>query len=109
MSNSIHEEVISIAPQRDHVLLAIKKEKNENVTNSGIVLVGKPPQTVNSFGEVIAVGNGRYAQNGTKIPVEVSIGDEVIFYEYAGVLIKETEDYIYKLLKENDILATISQ
>lgn len=109
MTNQEHSVVSNIVPQRDHILLAIKKEKSENKTDSGIFLVNKPQQVVNTVGLVISTGNGRFTQTGTKIPVEVSQGDKVIFYEYSGILIEETEDYFYKLLKENDIIAIITK
>lgn len=107
MSNNLHSSVSNIMPQRDHVLIAIQKEKQNNTTESGIFLCNSQKQNVNSIGTILSIGNGRYSQNGIKIPVEVQEGDQVIFYEYSGVLIKETEEYVYKLIKENDILAII--
>lgn len=109
MKTQEHSVVSNILPQRDHILLAIEKPKTDNKTQSGIFLVNKPQQTVNTIGTVISTGNGRYTQTGTKVPVEVNQGDKVIFYEYSGILIEETEDYFYKLLKENDIIAIITK
>jgi chaperonin GroES len=94
---------MNIKPLGDKVV--IKPLDQEEKTKSGIVLPDtakeKPQQ-----GEIIAVGSGRILENGQKIPLEVKVGDKVIFSKYAGTDIKiEEQDYL--ILSERDIHAII--
>jgi chaperonin GroES len=76
------------------------------MTKSGIVLpdtAKEKPQR----GTVIAAGQGRRDEDGDRIPMDVSVGDEVLFAKYAGTEFKlEDEDLL--ILSEKDILAVIS-
>ncbi|HHX96715.1 MAG TPA: co-chaperone GroES [Clostridia bacterium] len=94
---------MNIKPLGDKVV--IKALDQEEKTKSGIVLPDtakeKPQQ-----GEVVAVGSGRVLENGQKIPLEVNVGDKVIFSKYAGTDIKiDGEEYL--ILSERDIHAII--
>lgn len=90
-----------LTPIGDRVV--IKPDPEEQKTRSGIVL----PDTAKekpSEGTVIAVGTGRILDNGTKVPVEVKIGDKIIYSKYGGTEVKiDGEEYI--ILAERDILA----
>ncbi len=90
-----------LTPIGDRVV--IKPDPEEQKTKSGIVL----PDTAKekpSEGTVIAVGTGRILDNGTKVPVEVKIGDKIIYSKYGGTEVKiDGEEYI--ILAERDILA----
>ena len=83
----------------------IKPLEQEEKTASGIFL----PDTAKekpSQGEVIAVGTGKLQDNGTRTPLEVSVGDKIIFSKYAGTEVKyDGVDYL--IVSERDILATI--
>lgn len=91
----------TLKPIGDRVV--VKPEPEEQKTKSGIVL----PDTAKekpSEGTVVAVGTGRVLDNGQKVPVEVKVGDRVIYSKYGGTEVKiENEDYI--ILAERDILA----
>ena len=81
--------------------VVIKPVAVEEVTKSGIVLPGsaqeKPQQ-----GEVIAVGDGVY-QNGVKIPMEVKVGDRVVYGKFGGTDVKlDGEEYV--IMSEKDII-----
>jgi chaperonin GroES len=57
-------------------------------------------------GEVIAVGNGKILENGTKIQLDVKAGDRVLFGKYAGTEVKlDGEEYL--ILREDDVLGII--
>jgi chaperonin GroES len=57
-------------------------------------------------GEVIAVGNGRILDNGSKVALDVKAGDRVLFGKYAGTEIKlDGEEYL--ILREDDVLGVI--
>jgi chaperonin GroES len=82
--------------------LVVKAIDAEQTTASGLVL----PDTAQekpSRGTVIAVGDGRY-EDGKRIPLDVAVGDEVIYSKYGGTEIKvDGEDVI--ILREADVLA----
>ncbi len=86
--------------------LIVKPIEEEETTASGIVLpdtAKEKPQR----GEVIAVGDGRYDEDGEKrIPLDVQEGDKVLYSKYGGTEIKvEGEDLL--VLRESDVLAKI--
>ena len=92
-----------IKPLGDRVVIRVLEQ--EEKTASGIFL----PDTAKekpSQGEVIAVGTGKLQDNGTRTPLEVSVGDKIIFSKYAGTEVKYVGvDYL--IVSERDILATI--
>jgi len=92
---------VKLKPLADRVL--VKPIEREEVTKGGIVLpdtVREKPQE----GEVVAVGDGRLSEDGKRIPLDVKVGDIVIYAKYGGTEIKiEGEELI--ILRESDILA----
>src|SRR4030042_3930115 len=92
---------IKLQPRADR--LVVKPIQREEVTKGGIVLpdtVKEKPQE----GEVLAVGPGRISEDGNRIPMDVEVGDIVIYAKYGGAEIKvEGEEVI--ILRESDILA----
>lgn len=95
--------MVKIVPISDH--LVVKIEETEEKTKSGIVLPDTAKQKPQK-GEVIAVGSGRVLENGKKVPLEVNVGDRVIFSKYAGTEVK-LEGKKYLILSENDVLAIL--
>jgi len=96
---------VNLRPLADRVV--IKPLEREEVTKSGIVLpdtAREKPQE----GLVEAVGNGRYnEQSGQRVPLDVKVGDRVIYAKYAGSEVKiDEEDYL--ILSEKDILAVVA-
>jgi Co-chaperonin GroES (HSP10) len=93
-----------ISPLRDRVV--IKRLEEERTTAGGIVI----PDTANSEkptkGEVCFVGKGEVLKDGTVRPLEVKVGDKVLFGKYAGTEVK-IEDVEYVIMREEDILAII--
>jgi len=93
--------VKKLVPLGDRVV--IKQEPGEEKTKSGIVLPESAKEKP-SEGTVVAIGAGRILDNGQKVPMEVKIGDKIIYSKYGGTEVKiESEDYI--ILQERDILA----
>ncbi len=92
---------IKLQPLGDRIL--VKPLAKEEVTRGGIVLpdtVKEKPQE----GEVIAVGTGKRSDKGEVIPMDVKVGDVVLYAKYGGTEIKlEGEDYM--ILRESDVLA----
>jgi chaperonin GroES len=94
-----------IRPLGDRVV--VKPIQKEEVTKSGIVLpdtAKEKPQR----GQVVAVGAGRLTDDGKRLPMEVKVGDEVLFAKYAGTELK-IDDEEYLILSEKDILAVLSE
>lgn len=94
---------MALRPLQDRVI--IKRLDNERTTASGIVIpesaAEKPDQ-----GEVIAVGPGRKADNGTVMPLDVKVGDKVLFGKYAGQGVKVDGEELL-VINEDDILAVV--
>lgn len=92
-------------PLGDRVV--VRPIEREEVTKSGIVL----PETAKEKpqeGEVIAVGPGRITDDGKRIPMDLAVGDRVLFAKYAGTEFKE-DGVEYLIIRESDILAKITK
>ena len=94
---------VKLRPLSDRVV--VKPLAREAVTKSGIVLPDTAKEKPQE-GEVLAVGPGRVLDNGKRTPLEVQVGQTVLFAKYAGTEIKlEGEEYL--ILRESDIMGTI--
>ena len=83
--------------------IVVKAVEAEEVTKGGIVLPDTAQEKPRE-GEVIAVGPGSVMETGAKAPMEVKVGDKVIYSKYGGIEVKiGGEEYV--ILKQNDILA----
>ncbi len=92
-----------IKPLHDYVLL--EKVKEEEKTQSGIILTTKEAKEEPSHGVVVAVGPGK-VEEGTLVTVDLTVGQKVIYKKYSGTEVKEDKkDYL--LIKADDILAVI--
>ena len=96
---------VKLEPLGDRVV--VQPANREETTRSGIVIpdtAKEKPQR----GSVIAVGKGRRDEDGDRIPMDVSVGDTVLFAKYAGTEFK-FEDEEYLILSEKDILAKVDE
>lgn len=95
---------MNIKPLSNHILIEpdIKEEKTE----SGILLPETAEKDRPEKGKVVAVGPGRKTSAGKIIPLDVKVGDKVIFTKYGPNEI-EIEDKKYLIAREDDILAII--
>jgi chaperonin GroES len=96
---------VSIKPLEDRIV--VRPMAAEQVTASGLVIpdtAQEKPQEA----EVVAVGPGRVDDKGNRIPVDVAIGDKVIFSKYGGTELKYGgEDYL--VLSARDVLAVLTK
>ena len=92
-----------IKPLGDRVL--IKALEREEKTKSGIVLPDTAKEKPQE-GRVLAVGSGKTLDNGTKVALEVQVGQKVIFSKYAGTEVKLDGEELM-ILNERDILAIV--
>jgi chaperonin GroES len=94
---------MNLTPLGDRVI--VKAAEQDEVTASGILL----PETAKDRpqrGTVLAVGQGRWGDDGQRVPLGVAVGDEVIYARYGGTELKvEGEDVL--VLQEHDVLATV--
>lgn len=94
---------MNIRPLHDRVI--VRRMEEERTSAGGIVIpdsaTEKPAQ-----GEVIAIGNGKIAENGDVRPLDVKVGDKVLFGKYSGTEVKvEGEDLL--VMKEEDIMGVL--
>ncbi len=98
---------MKLKPLEDRVI--IKAVKEEEKTASGIVL----PDTAKEkpmMGEVVAVGDGKWDEAGTKrVPVDVKKGDKVIYGKYSGTEYKTKDGDELLILRASEILAVMTK
>lgn len=92
---------MTLKPLGDRVVVKVIEE--EERTAGGIVLPDTAKEKPQK-GEVIAVGSGKLLDNGERVPLEVKVGDRIIFAKYGGTEVK-VNGTEYLILRENDILA----
>ncbi len=95
---------MSIRPLHDRVI--IKRKEVESKSAGGIVLTGSAAEK-STRGEVIAVGNGRVLDSGEVRPLEVKVGDQVIFSEGYGAKTEKIDGEEVLILSEGDILGIV--
>jgi len=94
----------SLKPLDDRVV--VKPGQEEETTVSGIVIPDTAKEKPQE-GEVVAVGPGRY-EEGNRIPMDVSVGDTVLYSKYGGTEVKvQGEEYL--VLSARDILAVVNK
>ena len=94
---------MNIRPLHDRVV--VRRKEEETTTPGGIVLPGsaaeKPIQ-----GEILAVGKGKILENGDVRPLDVKVGDTVLFGKYSGTEVKlEGDDYV--VMREEDVMGVV--
>ena len=96
---------VSIKPLEDRIV--IKQIEAEQTTASGLVIPDTAKEKPQE-GEVISVGPGRIDDNGNRVPLDVAVGDRVIYSKYGGTEVKyDGQEYL--LLNARDILAVVSK
>ena len=94
-----------LQPLADRIL--VKPIEKEEKTKSGIYLPDTAKEKPQE-GEVLAVGPGKMSDDGKRVPLDLKVGDRVIYAKYGGTEIKvDDEDLI--ILRESDILAKKSK
>jgi chaperonin GroES len=96
---------MNLRPLHDRVI--VKRLDQETKTASGLIIpdaaAEKPDQ-----GEVLAVGNGKVQENGNVRPLEVKVGDRVLFGKYSGQAVKVNGEELL-VMREEDIMAVVQQ
>jgi chaperonin GroES len=94
---------MNLRPLQDRII--VKRVEEETKTAGGIFI----PETAKEKpqrGQIVAVGNGKKTEDGKVLPLDVKVGDTVLFGKYAGTEIKvDGEDLL--MMREDDILAVV--
>jgi chaperonin GroES len=95
---------VAIKPLEDRVV--VQPLEAEQTTASGLVIPDTAKEKPQE-GEVLAIGPGRIDDNGNRVPLDVSVGDKVIYSKYGGTEVKYAgEEYL--ILSARDVLAIVS-
>jgi chaperonin GroES len=94
---------MNIRPLHDRII--VKRLEEERMTASGIVIpdtAAEKPDT----GEVVAVGTGKVTEAGKKLPLQLKVGDKVLFGKYAGQTVKVKGEELL-VLREDDVMGVL--
>ena len=93
----------NLKPLEDRIV--VKPGEEEETTVSGIVIPDTAKEKPQE-GEVLAIGPGRIDDNGNRVPLDVAVGDKVIYSKYGGTEVKFGGDE-YLVLSARDVLAVV--
>jgi len=94
---------MSIRPLHDRVL--VRRMEDETVSAGGILIPDNAKEKP-SRGEILAVGNGKHLDNGDVRPLEVKVGDKILFGKYSGNEVKVDGEELL-VMREDDIVGII--
>jgi chaperonin GroES len=95
---------MNIRPLHDRVI--VKRKEVEAKSAGGIVLTGSAAGK-STRGEVVAVGKGRVLESGKVQPLDVKVGDTIIFNDGYGVKVEKIDDQDLLIMSESDIMAIV--
>ncbi|BBO81685.1 co-chaperone GroES [Desulfosarcina ovata] len=94
---------MKLRPLQDRIL--VQRVEEETKTKGGIII----PDTAKekpAEGQVVAVGNGKVGDDGSRVALEIKVGDKILFGKYSGTEVKiEGEEYL--IMREDDVLGVI--
>ncbi len=95
---------MKVRPLHDRLLVRRIEEKE---TAKGGIIIPDTAKEKPQEGEVLAVGNGKILDNGTKVALDVKVGDKILFGKYTGTDIKIDEEEVL-ILREDEVLAVLA-
>jgi len=97
---------INIRPLYDRIV--VRRSTEEDEKSSGGLFIPDSAKEKPQKAEVVAVGKGKRMENGTLVPLEVEVGDQILFGKYSGNEIK-MDGQEYLILREDEILGVITE
>ena len=94
---------MKVRPLHDRLLIRRIEEKE---TAKGGIIIPYSAKEKPQEGEVLAVGNGKILENGTKVALDVKVGDRILFGKYSGTDIKIDNEEVL-ILREDEVLAVM--
>jgi len=95
---------MKVRPLHDRLLVRRIEEKE---TAKGGIIIPDTAKEKPQQGEVLAIGNGKILENGTKVALDVKVGDKILFGKYTGSEVKiDGEDVL--ILREDEVLAVLA-
>jgi chaperonin GroES len=93
----------NLRPLHDRVVVKRTEEKEQMIGGLYIPDTAKEkPQQ----GQVVAIGDGRILEDGTRVPLDLNVGDQVLFGKYSGTEVK-LNDEEYLIMRESDVLGVV--
>lgn len=92
---------MKVIPTMDRVL--IKRDTSEETSGGGMIFIPEPAREKLNQGVVRATGPGRIDEKGNRVPMEIKVGDRVLFGKYDGAEI-EVEGEVLLFMREGDLL-----
>lgn len=94
---------MKLRPLQDRIL--VKRVEQESMTKGGIIIPDSAKEKP-AEGKVVAVGNGKMAEDGKRITPDIKAGDRILFGKYAGTEVKiDGEEHL--IMREDDVLGII--
>jgi chaperonin GroES len=100
----LKETTMKVRPLHDRLLVRRLEEKK---TAKGGIIIPDTAKEKPQEGEVLAVGNGKVLENGTKVALEVKVGNKILFGKYTGTDIKIDGEEVL-ILREDEVLAVLA-
>ncbi|RQW84747.1 MAG: co-chaperone GroES [Geobacter sp.] len=94
---------MNLRPLQDRII--VKRLEEESMTAGGLYIPDTAKEKPQK-GEIVAVGKGKITEDGKVIPVDLKVGDTVLFGKYAGTEIK-IDGVDYLIMREDDILGVV--
>jgi chaperonin GroES len=96
--------MMKVRPLHDRLLIRRIEEKE---TAKGGIIIPDTAKEKPQEGQVLAVGNGKILDNGTKVALDVKVGDKILFGKYSGTEIKIDGEEVL-ILREDEVLAVLA-
>ena len=96
--------MMKVRPLHDRLLV---RRIEERETAKGGIIIPDTAKEKPQKGEVLAVGNGKILENGTKLPLDVKVGNKILFGKYTGTDIKIDGEEVL-ILREDEVLAVLA-
>jgi chaperonin GroES len=94
---------MKVRPMHDRLLV---ERIEEQETRRGGIIIPDTAKDKPQEGRVVAAGNGKVTEEGKRLPLDVKVGDRVLFGKYSGSEVK-VDDKEYLILREDDVLAIL--